>query len=71
MLIIPPALSRRPETSFAWYKNPMKMMYHDLWIGMRYKCLLLLIILLGVAFLACFIYTVPSAVAEKAVDAIG
>lgn len=56
---------KRPETSFAWFMSPLKFAKFIIWDGMKYKCLIALLILLGILFVLMFIYGLPNYMAAQ------
>uniref|UniRef100_A0A8C3JQU8 Fer-1 like family member 6 n=1 Tax=Calidris pygmaea TaxID=425635 RepID=A0A8C3JQU8_9CHAR len=57
----------RPDTSFSWFVNPFKCLYHLIWRNYKKYIIIGIILLLLVVFLVLFIYTLPGAISEKIV----
>ncbi|XP_054023348.1 fer-1-like protein 6 [Dryobates pubescens] len=57
----------RPDTSFSWFVNPFKCLYHLIWRNYKKYIIIGIILLVLVIFLVLFIYTLPGAISEKIV----
>ncbi|KAM6373678.1 fer-1-like protein 6 [Alca torda] len=57
----------RPDTSFSWFVNPFKCLYHLIWRNYKKYIIIGIILLVLVVFLVLFIYTLPGAISHKIV----
>ncbi|XP_074002093.1 fer-1-like protein 6 [Numenius arquata] len=57
----------RPDTSFSWFVNPFKCLYHLIWRNYKKYIIIGIILLILVVFLVLFIYTLPGAISQKIV----
>uniref|UniRef100_A0A803T095 Fer-1 like family member 6 n=1 Tax=Anolis carolinensis TaxID=28377 RepID=A0A803T095_ANOCA len=57
----------RPDTSFSWFVNPFKCLYHLIWRNYKKYIIIALILLILVIFLVLFIYTLPGAISRRIV----
>ncbi|XP_032547095.1 fer-1-like protein 6 [Chiroxiphia lanceolata] len=57
----------RPDTSFSWFVNPFKCLYHLIWKNYKKYIIIGIILLILVVFLVLFIYTLPGAISERIV----
>uniref|UniRef100_A0A8B9DJQ5 Fer-1 like family member 6 n=1 Tax=Anser cygnoides TaxID=8845 RepID=A0A8B9DJQ5_ANSCY len=57
----------RPDTSFSWFVNPFKCLYHLIWRNYKKYIIIGIILLILVVFLVLFIYTMPGAISHKIV----
>uniref|UniRef100_A0A8C3B7P5 Fer-1 like family member 6 n=1 Tax=Cairina moschata TaxID=8855 RepID=A0A8C3B7P5_CAIMO len=55
----------RPDTSFSWFVNPFKCLYHLIWRNYKKYIIIGIILLILVVFLVLFIYTMPGAISNK------
>uniref|UniRef100_A0A8C9MY10 Fer-1 like family member 6 n=1 Tax=Serinus canaria TaxID=9135 RepID=A0A8C9MY10_SERCA len=61
----------RPDTSFSWFVNPFKCLYHLIWRNYKKYIIIGIILLILVIFLVLFIYTLPGAISERIVIGSG
>nr|XP_005479778.1 fer-1-like protein 6 [Zonotrichia albicollis] len=61
----------RPDTSFSWFVNPFKCLYHLIWRNYKKYIIIGIILLILVIFLVLFIYTLPGAISERIVKGRG
>nr|XP_030122517.3 fer-1-like protein 6 isoform X2 [Taeniopygia guttata] len=61
----------RPDTSFSWFVNPFKCLYHLIWRNYKKYIIIGIILLILVIFLVLFIYTLPGAISERIVTGRG
>ncbi|XP_039383744.1 fer-1-like protein 6 [Mauremys reevesii] len=57
----------RPDTSFSWFVNPFKCLYHLIWRNYKKYIIIALILIILMIFLVLFIYTLPGAISRKIV----
>lgn len=57
----------RPDTSFSWFVNPFKCLYHLIWRNYKKYIIIGIILLILIVFLVLFIYTLPGAISRKLV----
>ncbi|XP_068789327.1 fer-1-like protein 6 isoform X1 [Struthio camelus] len=57
----------RPDTSFSWFVNPFKCLYHLIWRNYKKYIIIGIILLIIIIFLVLFIYTLPGAVSRRIV----
>uniref|UniRef100_A0A8C9F3L7 Fer-1 like family member 6 n=1 Tax=Pavo cristatus TaxID=9049 RepID=A0A8C9F3L7_PAVCR len=57
----------RPDTSFSWFVNPFKCLYHLIWRNYKKYIIIGIILLILVVFLVLFIYTLPGAISRRLV----
>ncbi|XP_071410343.1 fer-1-like protein 6 [Pithys albifrons albifrons] len=57
----------RPDTSFSWFVNPFKCLYHLIWRNYKKYIIIGIILLILIVFLVLFIYTLPGAISERIV----
>ncbi|KAM6087647.1 fer-1-like protein 6 [Chlamydotis macqueenii] len=57
----------RPDTSFSWFVNPFKCLYHLIWRNYKKYIIIGIILLILVIFLVLFIYTLPGAISNRIV----
>ncbi|XP_051634415.1 fer-1-like protein 6 isoform X2 [Manacus candei] len=57
----------RPDTSFSWFVNPFKCLYHLIWKNYKKYIIIGIILLILVVFLVLFIYTLPGAISRRIV----
>ncbi|XP_063155720.1 fer-1-like protein 6 [Candoia aspera] len=57
----------RPDTSFSWFVNPFKCLYHLIWRNYKKYIIIGLILIILVIFLVLFIYTLPGAISRRIV----
>ncbi|XP_042320398.1 fer-1-like protein 6 [Sceloporus undulatus] len=57
----------RPDTSFSWFVNPFKCLYHLIWRNYKKYIIIGLILLILTVFLVLFIYTLPGAISRRIV----
>ncbi|XP_006028532.1 fer-1-like protein 6 [Alligator sinensis] len=57
----------RPDTSFSWFVNPFKCLYHLIWRNYKKYIIIGLILLILIIFLVLFIYTLPGAISRRIV----
>uniref|UniRef100_A0A8B9P8U0 Fer-1 like family member 6 n=1 Tax=Apteryx owenii TaxID=8824 RepID=A0A8B9P8U0_APTOW len=57
----------RPDTSFSWFVNPFKCLYHLIWRNYKKYIIIGIILLIIVIFLVLFIYTLPGAISRRIV----
>ncbi|XP_068037761.1 fer-1-like protein 6 isoform X3 [Anomalospiza imberbis] len=57
----------RPDTSFSWFVNPFKCLYHLIWRNYKKYIIIGIILLILIIFLVLFIYTLPGAISERIV----
>ncbi|XP_050748885.1 fer-1-like protein 6 [Gymnogyps californianus] len=57
----------RPDTSFSWFVNPFKCLYHLIWRNYKKYIIIGIILLILVVFLVLFIYTLPGAISHRIV----
>ncbi|XP_027501470.1 fer-1-like protein 6 [Corapipo altera] len=57
----------RPDTSFSWFVNPFKCLYHLIWKNYKKYIIIGIILLILIVFLVLFIYTLPGAISERIV----
>ncbi|XP_029447857.1 fer-1-like protein 6 [Rhinatrema bivittatum] len=55
----------RPDTSFSWFVNPFKCLYHLIWKNYKKYIIIGLILIILIVFLVLFIYTMPGAISHK------
>nr|XP_033790769.1 fer-1-like protein 6 isoform X2 [Geotrypetes seraphini] len=55
----------RPDTSFSWFVNPFKCLYHLIWRNYKKYIIIGLILIILVLFLVLFIYTMPGAISQR------
>ncbi|XP_030074743.1 fer-1-like protein 6 [Microcaecilia unicolor] len=55
----------RPDTSFSWFVNPFKCLYHLIWRNYKKYIIIGLILIILVLFLVLFIYTMPGAISHR------
>lgn len=68
-LPLPSCCSRRPDTSFIWFLNPLKSARYFLWHTYRWLLLKLLLLMLLLLLLALFLYSVPGYLVKKILGA--
>uniref|UniRef100_U3JIL2 Fer-1 like family member 6 n=1 Tax=Ficedula albicollis TaxID=59894 RepID=U3JIL2_FICAL len=59
------------DTSFSWFVNPFKCLYHLIWRNYKKYIIIGIILLILVIFLVLFIYTLPGAISERIVIGSG
>ncbi|GAB0181612.1 fer-1-like protein 6 [Grus japonensis] len=57
----------RPDTSFSWFVNPFKCLYHLIWRNYKKYIIIGIILLVLIVFLVLFIYTLPGAISRRIV----
>ncbi|XP_053916656.1 fer-1-like protein 6 isoform X2 [Cuculus canorus] len=57
----------RPDTSFSWFVNPFKCLYHLIWRNYKKYIIIGIILLILIVFLVLFIYTLPGAISNRIV----
>uniref|UniRef100_A0A8B9EZX0 Fer-1 like family member 6 n=1 Tax=Amazona collaria TaxID=241587 RepID=A0A8B9EZX0_9PSIT len=57
----------RPDTSFSWFVNPFKCLYHLIWRNYKKYIIIGIILLILIIFLVLFIYTLPGAISHRIV----
>uniref|UniRef100_A0A8C6K4S2 Uncharacterized protein n=1 Tax=Melopsittacus undulatus TaxID=13146 RepID=A0A8C6K4S2_MELUD len=57
----------RPDTSFSWFVNPFKCLYHLIWRNYKKYIIIGIILLILIVFLVLFIYTLPGAISHRIV----
>uniref|UniRef100_A0A8D0G245 Fer-1 like family member 6 n=1 Tax=Sphenodon punctatus TaxID=8508 RepID=A0A8D0G245_SPHPU len=57
----------RPDTSFSWFVNPFKCLYHLIWRNYKKYIIIGLILIILIIFLVLFIYTLPGAISRRIV----
>ncbi|XP_075599495.1 fer-1-like protein 6 isoform X2 [Balearica regulorum gibbericeps] len=57
----------RPDTSFSWFVNPFKCLYHLIWRNYKKYIIIGIILLILIVFLVLFIYTLPGAISRRIV----
>uniref|UniRef100_A0A663N7Q7 Fer-1 like family member 6 n=1 Tax=Athene cunicularia TaxID=194338 RepID=A0A663N7Q7_ATHCN len=57
----------RPDTSFSWFVNPFKCLYHLIWRNYKKYIITGIILLILIVFLVLFIYTLPGAISHRIV----
>uniref|UniRef100_A0A8C4UIC5 Fer-1 like family member 6 n=1 Tax=Falco tinnunculus TaxID=100819 RepID=A0A8C4UIC5_FALTI len=57
----------RPDTSFSWFVNPFKCLYHLIWRNYKKYIIIGIILLILTVFLVLFIYTLPGAISHRIV----
>ncbi|XP_066479336.1 fer-1-like protein 6 isoform X2 [Tiliqua scincoides] len=55
----------RPDTSFSWFVNPFKCLYHLIWRNYKKYIIIGLILIILMIFLVLFIYTLPGAISRR------
>uniref|UniRef100_A0A672TY73 Fer-1 like family member 6 n=1 Tax=Strigops habroptila TaxID=2489341 RepID=A0A672TY73_STRHB len=58
----------RPDTSFSWFVNPFKCLYHLIWRNYKKYIIIGIILLILIVFLVLFIYTLPGAISHRIVE---
>lgn len=65
----PLAPPKRPETSFAWFSNPLKTCRFIVWKNLKYKILKVFLILVLLVFIGVAIYSFPGYSVKKLLHA--
>uniref|UniRef100_A0A6I8T2H1 Fer-1-like family member 6 n=2 Tax=Xenopus tropicalis TaxID=8364 RepID=A0A6I8T2H1_XENTR len=55
----------RPNTSFNWFVNPFKCLYHLIWRNYKKYIIIGLVLLIITLFLVLFFYTLPGAISNR------
>ncbi|XP_075438327.1 fer-1-like protein 6 isoform X2 [Ascaphus truei] len=55
----------RPDTSFSWFVNPFKCLYHLIWRNYKKYIIIGFIFIVLVLFLVLFFYTLPGAISHR------
>ncbi|XP_069477691.1 fer-1-like protein 6 [Ambystoma mexicanum] len=55
----------RPDTSFSWFVNPFKCLYHLIWRNYKKYIIIGLLLIILTLFLALLIYTLPGAISHR------
>ncbi|KAJ1193975.1 hypothetical protein NDU88_003270 [Pleurodeles waltl] len=55
----------RPDTSFSWFINPFKCLYHLIWRNYKKYIIIGLLLIILTLFLALLIYTLPGAISHR------
>ncbi|XP_021108036.1 fer-1-like protein 6 isoform X1 [Heterocephalus glaber] len=63
----PLAKPNRPDTSFSWFMNPFKCLYHLIWRNFKKYIIIGFILIILIIFLVLFIYTLPGAISRRIV----
>nr|XP_013005415.1 fer-1-like protein 6 isoform X2 [Cavia porcellus] len=63
----PLAKPNRPDTSFSWFVNPFKCLYHLIWRNYKKYIIIGFILIILIIFLVLFIYTMPGAISRRIV----
>ncbi|KFO20423.1 Fer-1-like protein 6 [Fukomys damarensis] len=63
----PLAKPNRPDTSFSWFMNPFKCLYHLIWRNYKKYIIIGFILIILIIFLVLFIYTLPGAISRRIV----
>ncbi|KAJ8355579.1 hypothetical protein SKAU_G00183730 [Synaphobranchus kaupii] len=64
-------LGARPNTSMSWILNPVRVVCILAWRSYKFHCLGLLFLSLSLLFLLLLLYSMPGALSQKIVNAIG
>ncbi|KAM6170713.1 fer-1-like protein 6 [Erethizon dorsatum] len=57
----------RPDTSFSWFVNPFKCLYHLIWRNYKKYIIIGFLLIILIVFLVLFIYTLPGAISRRIV----
>ncbi|KAM5281278.1 fer-1-like protein 6 isoform 2-T2 [Ctenodactylus gundi] len=63
----PLAKPNRPDTSFSWFVNPFKCLYHLIWRNYKKYIIIGFILIILIIFLVLFFYTLPGAISRRIV----
>ncbi|GCC25918.1 hypothetical protein chiPu_0004330 [Chiloscyllium punctatum] len=58
----------RPDTSFSWFVNPFKCLYHLIWRNYKKYIIIGLILIILTLFIVLLIYTLPSAISTRIIN---
>ncbi len=61
--------SRRPDTSFVWFLNPIKSLKFIIWHNYKWIIIKAVLFVLLVLFLALFLYNLPGYTVKKILGA--